>query len=102
MVCEAVHTLSLALNEFHLTVFECTKINYKAGVLIIALIGVRPKRHFDGVSPIILIEDLCSLVLMSYNAGADLENFMTVAHRAWLISRRGQTKEFCDCLLWGW
>ena len=35
-------------------------------------------------------------------AGADLENVMTVAHRAWLISRRGQTKEFCVCLVWGW
>ena len=32
-------------------------------------------------------------------AGADLENFITVAHRAWLITRRGQTKEFYDCLL---
>ena len=35
-------------------------------------------------------------------AGADLENLMTVAHRVWLVSRRGQTKEFCDCWLWGW
>ena len=34
-------------------------------------------------------------------AGADLENFMTIAHRAWLVSRRGQTKEFCEFLLWG-
>ena len=38
----------------------------------------------------------------SAHAGADLENFMTVAHRVWLVSRRGQTKEFCDCWLWGW
>ena len=33
--------------------------------------------------------------------GADVENFITVAHRAWLVTERGKTKEFCDCLLWG-
>jgi len=37
-----------------------------------------------------------------FQPGADLENFMTVAHRMWLVSRRGQTKEFRDCWLWGW
>ena len=39
---------------------------------------------------------------LNLTTGADLENLMTVAHRALLVTRRGQTKEFCDCLLWGW
>ena len=53
--------------------------------------GLCKRAHFKG-------EDYT----MMLRTGADLENFMTVTHRAWLISRRGQTKEFCDCLLWGW
>ena len=35
-------------------------------------------------------------VVYSCGAGADLENFITVAHRAWLVSGCGKTKEFCD------
>ena len=67
MVYQMVKTLSLALDKFHLTGCECTRISYKAFDLIIALIGVKPQRHYDGVSPMILIEALCSLVLTSYN-----------------------------------
>ena len=44
---------------------------------------------------------LCDKSKANTSTGADLENFMTVAHRVWLVSRRGQTKEFCDYLLWG-
>ena len=67
MVYEVVQTLSLALNKFHLTGCERTRISYKAGVLMATLIGVKPQGHYDGVSPIILVEALCSLVLTSYN-----------------------------------
>ena len=38
---------------------------------------------------------LCDKSKANTSTGADLKNFMTVAHRVWLVSRRGQTKEFC-------